>query len=109
MRIGELRKQVALQAETPTSDNAGGYALAWTTLATLWADIAPLNGNEVFAAQHLEGHVTHRVTLRYRSDVMITSEMRILYNNRAFNIRSVLNTDERNRWLELLVEEGGAV
>jgi SPP1 family predicted phage head-tail adaptor len=109
MRIGELRKQIAIQEEVPTPDDAGGYALTWTTVATMWGDISPLNGNEIYTAQHLEGHVTHRITLRYRSDIAITSNMRAVYNNRTFNIRSIFNTDERNQWQELLAEEGGAV
>jgi SPP1 family predicted phage head-tail adaptor len=109
MRIGEIRKQIAIQAEAPTSDGAGGYALAWTTLATVWAEIKPLSGHEVFTAQHLEGHVTHQITTRYRNDITITTDMRIVYGSRLFNIRSVTNSGERNRWWELLVEEGGAV
>ncbi len=109
MRIGELRKQVAIQQEQPTPDGAGGYALTWTTLATTWADISPISGTEVFTSGHLEGHVTHKVTMRWRSDITITSDMRLLYNNRIFNILTVMNNDERNRFAELLVEEGGAV
>jgi SPP1 family predicted phage head-tail adaptor len=109
MRIGELRKQIAIQTETPTPDGAGGYALAWTTVATVWADIKPASGSKVYTAGHLEGHVTHEITLRYRGDLGITTAMRAVYGNRAFNIRAVLNLDERNRWTQLLVEEGAAV
>ena len=109
MRIGQLRKQIAIQAETQTPDGAGGYALAWTVLATVWADIEPVSGNKIFAAQHLEGHVTHKITTRYRSDMTITTDMRAVYNNRAFNIHAVLNTDESNQWWELLVEEWAAI
>jgi SPP1 family predicted phage head-tail adaptor len=108
MRIGELRKQIVVQQEQQTPDGAGGYALAWTTLATVWADIAPVSGKEVFASGHLEGRVTHKVTLRWRADINITSDMRIVYSSRAFNILAVLNGDERNRFAEILVEEGGA-
>ncbi len=107
MRIGELRKQIIIQSENPTTDSAGGYVLAWTDVATVWAEIKPLSGNEVFTAQHLEGHITHHVLMRYRSDV--TTDMRLSYNGRLFNIRAVLNMEERNQWTELLVEEGAAV
>lgn len=106
MRVGELRKRVTFQSETSSSDNAGGYTLGWTTVATVWAAIEPLNGREVFTAQHLEGHVTHRVIIRYRSD--ITSDMRMVYGARVFNVRAVINQDERNCWTTLLVEEGVA-
>jgi SPP1 family predicted phage head-tail adaptor len=109
MRIGELRKQITIQAEAPTADGAGGYALAWTNVATVWAEIKPVSGNKVFVDQHLEGHVTHQIKTRYRSDLTITTDMRIVHNNRVFNIHSITNTDERNQWWVMLVEEGAAV
>ena len=104
MRVGELRKRVTVQTETQSTDGAGGYILGWTTFANVWANIKPLTGREIFVASHLEGHVTHHVQMRYLSGV--TSDMRLSYNSRLFNIQAVLNTDERNQWTELLVEEG---
>ena len=109
MHIGELRKQIALQAEQQTSDGAGGYALAWATLATVWADISPVTGREIYASGHLEGRVTHKITMRWRSDITVTSDMRILYGARGFNIRAVTNQDESNQYLIVLAEEGTAV
>ena len=107
MRIGDLRKRVTLQTESSVSDNAGGYTLSWADVATVWADIVPTSMSEVIMAQRLEGHVTHRVTIRYRSD--ITADMRVMYGARIFNVRGYMNKDENNRWIELLVEEGSAV
>ncbi|MDR3450739.1 MAG: phage head closure protein [Alphaproteobacteria bacterium] len=109
MSIGQLRKQVAVQAETQTPDGAGGYALGWATLAVVWADMTPASGNEAFTAGHLEGHVTHQVKMRWRGDLAITTDMRLLYDNRAFNIHAVINQGEANQWAVLLVEEGGAL
>ena len=109
MKIGERPKRVAVQIEQSTSDGAGGYALTWTTLAMVWADISPVTGSEKFTAGHLEGHVSHKVKIRWRSDLAITTDMRILYNARAFNIRAVMNEDELNQWALLLVEEGAAL
>lgn len=106
MSIGQLRKQITVQAETQTSDGAGGYVLAWTNVATAWGEIRPFDGSKFFVAHHLEGHVTHHVTMRYQNG--ITTDMRLTYNSRLFNIRAVMNTDESNRWMELLVEEGTA-
>ncbi len=110
MTIGGMRKQVAIQSEAQTPDGAGGYALGWNTIATVWAEIEPLHGHEVLSADHLEGRVTHKVTMRFRSDLSpITTAMRLLYNSRAFNIHAVLNTGEDNRFLSLMVEEGGPI
>jgi SPP1 family predicted phage head-tail adaptor len=102
-----MRKRVTIQQETPTSDGAGGYALVWINVMTIWAEIEPITGQKVFTDGHLEGHVTHHITMRYATG--ITTDMRVTYNNRLFNIRAVLNTDEQNRWTELLVEEGSAL
>lgn len=109
MRIGTLRKQITIQQEQPTSDGAGGYALAWTNLATVWGEIVPMSGSKIFTTGHLEGHVSHKITLRWSADLAITADMRLVTNNRVFNIHTVLNTDERNRFADILVEEGGAV
>jgi len=108
MHIGNLRKQIVIQSEQQTPDGAGGYALAWTNVATVWAEISPVSGRELSAAGQLEGRVTHKMTTRWRGDLAITTDMRILYNARPFNIRAVINTDESNQWADILVEEGTA-
>jgi SPP1 family predicted phage head-tail adaptor len=106
MRLGQLRKRITIQSETSTPDGAGGYTLGWTNVATAWGEITPITGNEPYVAAHLEGHVTHHVQMRFQSG--ITTDMLMTYNSRLFKIRAVLNTDERNQWMELLVEEGCA-
>ena len=109
MRLGHLRHQITLQQETQVPDGAGGYALGWTPVATVWGDISPLSGREVFVGHALQGLVTHRVTLRYIPGLTVTIGMSLVSNTRSYKIHAVLNTDARNRWLELLVEDGGGV
>lgn len=109
MKIGNLRKRISVQSEQQTADGAGGYTLTWTTLATLWADIVPATGRELYTAGHLEGRVTHKITTRWRADLAVTSDMRIAYNTRVFNIHAVMNDGENNQWMILLVEEGAAL
>lgn len=108
MKTGALNKRIALQAETRTPDGAGGYALTWTTVASLWANIQPVFGRETSAADRQESRVTHKITLRWQSAVTPTASMRVLYKTRAFNIRAVLNANEADRWMILLAEEGSA-
>lgn len=106
MQPGRLRQQVAIQARTRTSDGQGGATDSWVTLTagTVWAAIEPASGAEVFAAHQLQQRVTHKVTLRYREE--ITTAHRLLYGSRVLNIRSVLNPEERQRYLVVMVEEG---
>jgi len=108
-KCGDLRCRIVLQEERQTSDGAGGYVLAWEPVAEAWASIAPLKGRDVYAANHLEGRVSHKIITPWRSDVTPTTAMRLLYGTRVFNIHAVLNEGERNVWFVLFVEEGCAV
>lgn len=101
-----LKQRLTLQQEIQASDGYGGYTRTWQNIADLWAEIIPLAGREGVADEKLEASLTHRVVLRYRSD--ITAGMRLLFENRAFNIRAVFNVKENNELLELLSEEGRA-
>lgn len=106
MSIGALRKNLALQAESVVSDGSGGITTGWTTLATVWGQVEP-----VTAPIHVgtEGRTTHKITLRWRSDITVTTGMRLVMGSRIFTIRAVINTDEANRWWELQTEEGGTL
>lgn len=106
-----LRQRLTLQQEVKTADGAGGYARSWQDIADLWAEISPLNyragiGSEKLAAGQIQSEISHKVTLRYRAG--ISASMRLVFENRAFNIRSVRNINEGNEILELLVDEGVA-
>jgi SPP1 family predicted phage head-tail adaptor len=102
-----LRHTATLQREQRVPDGGGGYALSWIAVVTLRVEVEPLSGRERLHAGQLESSVTHRVTARWRSG--ITAGMRLLFRSRPLNIRTVINIEERDRWLELMCEEGVAV
>ena len=104
MALGNMRARLTLQTETQVADGAGGYVLSWTDAATVWAEIKPLDGREIYTAAHLESRVTHEITLRYRSD--IAADMRATDGVRYFNIRAAFDPDGKRRFLKLLAEEG---
>ena len=109
VKAGALRHRLVVQAENPTPDGGGGQGDPWAdpiTVATLWGRVEPLSGTERHRAGRLEAAVTHRITVRHRAG--IGAGMRILFRKRPFNIRAVLNPEERDRFLELLCEEGVA-
>lgn len=102
MNAGRLRHQVTIQQQTQTATAYGGYSETWTDVATVWAHIKPLYGRERWHGDQVESDVTHQITIRYRSDVTVSPQMRVLYGSRVFKIISVINPEERN---ELLVLE----
>ena len=104
MSAGELRHRVTIQWPTKAADEAGGFSTTWADLATVWAAIEPLSGRERFHAQSQNMSVSHRVRMRFLAGV--TAEHRVIFGGRFFNVRSVINQGERNRWLILDCEEG---
>jgi SPP1 family predicted phage head-tail adaptor len=108
--VTRLRHRLTLQQEVKTDDGAGGYVRTWQNVADLWAEISSVNlksyGNEIFHFGKIQSEISHKVIIRYRNT--ISTNMRLLFGNRVFNIRSILNKDENNEILELLVEEGVA-
>ncbi len=101
-----LRCRMTLQQAQNTADGAGGVTRGWSDVVTLWAAVEPLNGHEHVEANKLASAVTHRITIRYRSDV--SALKRFVMDGRAFNIRAVLNRDERDALMEILAQEGVA-
>ena len=77
---------------------AGGAALKF----------AQYPGREVLAAQAIQSQVSHRITVRYRSEfasLVAVARMRVTYKGRIFNISTCMNMDERNRTIELMAAE----
>ena len=75
----------------------------WSNSFTTWANINPISGKEYYQAETINSDLTHKIRLRYRKG--ITSDMRILYNERIFYIISVINEYERNSFLQLMCRE----
>ncbi len=107
--LSDLRQVVEIQSESATGDGGGGQSDPWanpTVVATVRARVEPLHGAERRRAMQLEAALSHRVTIRHRSDV--TAKMRLKFDNRIFNIRAVIDVHEQGRFLDLLCEEGVA-
>lgn len=107
---GRLRHKITIQAPNPSVDAGGGRADPWaspTKICDAQASIEPLRGYEQFRYMQLEDAVTHRIRMRYRSGIL--AKHRVVFGSRTFNIRSVINIQERNKVLELMCEEGVAI
>lgn len=101
-----MRSRLTLQTQTRVDDGHGGNQGGWQNTVTVWGRIEALGAREREAAQAAQSEVTHLITIRHRAGV--TAAMRIVKGARIFNIRGVVDPDERHRRLELTVEEGVA-
>jgi SPP1 family predicted phage head-tail adaptor len=109
MRAGDLRHRVRIQKRSVVTDTFGAQSHVWTDVATVWADISPMSGRELLAAQAINVDISHVVTIRYQpqfASPKAVAAMRILYGERIFNISAPRDVDERHRQIELQCAEG---
>lgn len=103
MNPGKLNKRITLQRFEKIKDSEGIVTEAWNDVATVWASAEPLRGREYFAAAAVNRENTVRFRIRYKPDV--SSDMRIKYDGRFFDIQSVIDVNERHKELHLMAEE----
>ena len=70
MLAGTLDRRIVIQQRTDTPDSAGEPVPAWTTLATVWANVTHLRGTEPFQEQQFNAQRVTAFLIRYRSDVI---------------------------------------
>ena len=108
MRAGPLRHKIIIDKPTYTQDSFGEGAITYTSEIGTWASIAPLRGREYWSAQQVTAGVSHKVTMRYRelpASTGIDQKCRVRFGSRIFQIKSIVNPDERDISLELMCEE----
>jgi SPP1 family predicted phage head-tail adaptor len=101
----QLNKQVVLKARQGTENAIGEVEYSWAELGTVWAEVRPLTGTVLIAAQAETSRADFNVTIRFRSDVFALTT-RVAFDGREFE---VVHTSEpfntRNQWVRMLVRE----
>lgn len=69
------------------------------------AFVSPMSGREYEESQKLRVETTYKILTRFFPK--ITPQMRILYDNREFEIVSVLDTNEQHTELQIVAAEKG--
>jgi SPP1 family predicted phage head-tail adaptor len=103
MRAGSLRHLVSIESYTETRDSFGGVSNTWAEFSKAYANIVPLSGKEKYVSAEKYATSTHQITIRYLDGV--DPKMRVVYGTRMFEIVSVINTGERDKMMQLIVEE----
>ena len=99
----ELRHSIVIQSVARVSDGAGGQTETWSTQTTAYASIQPIKGYQKFQAMQTETPITHKIKMRYQAG--ISTQNRIVFDGRTFDVVEVLNIDERNIVLHILAME----
>ena len=103
---GKLRHSVLFEQKIQAPDGGGGFTYTTSQVATIRAYLKPVSTNERIFAGKIESDISHRVYIRYRTD--LNPAMRINYGGRLFQIKGIMNIEEQNKWLEIIAVEGEA-
>lgn len=110
MRAGNLRHWLVIESKALEVDANGDRTEAWSTFVECWGSIATGNGREFFAARQTFADLSHIILIRFVPGVK--HDMRVKFVDpknaeaaRYFNIRAILNPDERNQMLSFQASE----
>lgn len=90
---GDLNRRLVLEAPVETDDGAGGVTVTYQTVATLWANVTPVSARGDVVADRAGATVTHRITLRARSDV--TTRHRFQDGDAVYRIAALRQSADR--------------
>jgi head-tail adaptor len=102
-----LSRRLTLETRVATPDGAGGFAIAWQALGTLWADVRAKSAREETVGGQPRPRVEHRIVVRaapYGAPSRPRPDQRLREGPRVFDILAV--TERDGRFLEILAEEG---
>jgi len=100
-----LRRLARLEVQTHMPDGSGGFTKGWVKLAEHRVSITPTSGVERFEGSQQASYVTHRIRLRCTRVLRPRADQRFTVGARRFDIRAVLDSDGRGRFLTCLCEE----
>lgn len=107
MAAGGLRARLAFERSTETADGAGGTVLVWGVIYSCRGRFMPERGRERIEAGRTEAAMAG--VLRIRSSIAaraLSEADRVRIDDDLYQILSISNPDQRNKFLELSVERG---
>lgn len=99
---GDLTDRITIEEPTESRNDVGEAILAWSTFATVWAEVQTMSGREAERHGMTAGINAYRVTIRHLTGLQ--SSMRIIHDGRTLEIGQV-NEKERKWHQELLCTE----
>lgn len=103
--FGLLKHRITI-IENANTEELGGEM--WQEKYTTFAEIKPLYDNKIGSVENFSfGHVVTEgyFMFRIRALLGITSKMRIRFYDRLFEIKRIIDVDERGRMLKIIALE----
>lgn len=106
MTAGKLRSVAVLSRRDDVVLPGGSREKVYQEYATVRCQLISASGREVQYADRLDAQTSNRMVMRYRD--YVTESDRVEIDGRTYNIRFINNVEQRNRWLEIVLDGGVA-
>jgi SPP1 family predicted phage head-tail adaptor len=106
LTAGMLNRKIDFQRQVTAPTASGGETVVWSSYATAWAHIKPMTGSEKIKFDRLGFEQMMKVVIRFRPD--LTTLDKVVYRGNQYQIRSIVNIEEADQWLEIMMEKGVA-
>lgn len=104
---GNLRHRIAfVSSSVSTPDGIGGGTRVPVTVATVWGRIEPTSARESNSNRGIRDQRWWRVTIRYPDFFTVTADMRVLWNNRTFYVKGIMQPEAITHMLVIDCLEG---
>lgn len=103
MHIGAFKNRITIQYLESTINERGFEGEEWKEYKTVWASVTNLHGREYFAAATVQAENTVKFTIRYISGIDTT--MKIMFEDKLYNITSIDNIKYENKYIEIKAME----
>lgn len=97
MRAGQLRHRIELQSLVTTADAIGQPSTAWSTVATVWADVLYVSGLSAIKADADVSVAKASIRVRYMA---VSPAQQVKHGNTVFAIEAVL-PDAKRTYVDL--------
>lgn len=107
-KIGKLDRRITIQTPTDSRDTYGGVVPSWATYATRWANVRYVSNqsaSESFPADRKTSRYSIQFTVRSDTTTQaMTTKMRISFDSKIYDIRSISERADEYRKMYLLIE-----
>ncbi len=106
MNINSLTHRIDIYSKSKIRNELGEIDFTWTKFKTIWAEVRPQTGNlQKQQANTILANVTHKIIVRYESAKELTNDMYIIFRDKRFDIKYILNPYFKDETIEIFCEE----
>ncbi|WIF95126.1 phage head closure protein [Caminicella sporogenes] len=106
MNPGKLRHRIDIYSKVEYTNELNEKDYSYEKLKTIWAAIIPQTASlQRGQVETILSNTTHKIIVRYTAGRDITQDMYIMFRNKRFDIKYILNSHFKNEFLEIFCEE----